>query len=222
MPIRRGEQFLESLRDGRQVWLRGEKVDDVTTHPALAGCARSIAEVYDLQHDPAYQDLLTMESPTTGQLVGLGFLLPRSSEDLIRRRRMIEFLERRCGGVAGRLPEFLATLLVGLYDVREIVGQENPAYSGNIAKYFEYCRENDLSLTVSFGDPQKDQSRSSTDFEYLKVVERRPEGIVISGCKPVATLAPYANEFLGLAARPGYGMEEVIYFGIPINTKLFM
>ncbi len=70
MPIRRGEQFLESLRDGRQVWLRGEKVDDVTTHPALAGCARSIAEVYDLQHDPAYQDLLTMESPTTGQLVG--------------------------------------------------------------------------------------------------------------------------------------------------------
>ncbi len=122
MPIRRGEQYLESLRDGRQVWLRGEKVDDVTTHPALAGCARSIAEVYDLQHDPAYQDLLTMESPTTGQLVGLGFLLPRSSEDLIRRRRMIEFLERRCGGVAGRLPEFLATLLVGLYDVREIVG----------------------------------------------------------------------------------------------------
>jgi len=161
MPIRRGEQFLESLKDGRQVWLRGEKVDDVTTHPALAGCARSIAEVYDLQHDPAYQDLLTMESPTTGQLVGLGFLLPRSSEDLIRRRRMIEFLERRCGGVAGRLPEFLATLLVGLYDVREIVGQENPAYSSNIAKYFEYCRENDLSLTVSFGDPQKDQSRPS-------------------------------------------------------------
>ena len=133
MAIRRGDQYLQSLRDGRQVWVRGEKVDDVTTHPALAGCARSLAELYDLQHDPTYQDLLTMRSPTTGQIVSLGYILPRSSEDLIRRRRMIEFLERRCGGVAGRLPEYMASILVGLYDIREILGQEDPAYASNIA-----------------------------------------------------------------------------------------
>ena len=53
MPIRRGEEYLESLRDGRCVWLMGQRVEDVTTHPALAGCARSVAAVYDLQHDPA-------------------------------------------------------------------------------------------------------------------------------------------------------------------------
>ena len=219
MPIRRGDQFLQSLRDGRQVWVRGEKVDDVTTHPALAGFARSLAEVYDLQHDPAHKNLLTMESPTTGQLVSLGYLLPRSSEDLIRRRHMIEFLERRCGGVAGRLPEYMAIMLVGLYDLREILGQEDPAFASNIAQYFEYCRENDLCLTHAFADPQRDQSRPSTDFEFLKVVDRRPDGIVIRGCKPTATLAPYANEFLGLAARPGQGVEEVIYFATPINAK---
>ena len=60
MAIRCGEEYLESLRDGRSLWLMGEKVEDVTTHPALAGCARSVAAVYDLQHDPAYHDLLTI------------------------------------------------------------------------------------------------------------------------------------------------------------------
>ena len=67
MPVRRGEEYLESLRDGRRLWLMGERVEDVTTHPALAGCARSVAAVYDLQHDAAHRDLLTITSPSTGE-----------------------------------------------------------------------------------------------------------------------------------------------------------
>jgi len=221
MPIRRGEQFLESLRDGRQVWLRGEKVDDVTTHPALAGFAKSLAEIYDLQHDPAHQEQLTMKSPSTGEVVSLGYLLPRSTEDLIRVRHMTEFLQRRCGGVAARLPHYMATMLVALYDLREILGQEDPAFASNIVQFFEYCRENDLCLTVAFGDPQRPQNRPSTDFEFLKVVERRPDGIIIKGCKPVATLAPYANEFLGLAARPGQrsGMRWMPPFFLTMSSS---
>src|SRR5215831_12609906 len=113
MPIRRGEEYLESLRDGRRVWLMGQRVEDVTTHPALAGCARSVAAVYDLQHDPTYHDLLTMPSPTTGQPVSLAYLLPRSVDDLARQRRMYECLVRRAGGVAARLPQHLATVVLG-------------------------------------------------------------------------------------------------------------
>src|SRR5213080_3565406 len=80
MPIRRGEEYLESLRDGRRLWVMGQRVEDVTTHAALAGCARSVAAVYDLQHDPAHQDLLTMPSPSTGQPVSLSYLLARIGE----------------------------------------------------------------------------------------------------------------------------------------------
>ena len=94
MPIRRGEEFLESLRDGRRVWLRGELVKDITAHPSLRGCARSVAAVYDLQHVAAYQDLLTMPSPVTGQPVSLAYLLPHSVADLTRQRKMYEFLDR--------------------------------------------------------------------------------------------------------------------------------
>ena len=122
MAIRRGDEYLESLRDGRCVWLMGQRVEDVTTHPALAGCAHSVAAVYDLQHDPAHQELLTMPSPTTGQPVSLSYLLPQSVDDLARQRRMYEFLVRRAGGVAARLPQHLATVVLGLYDVRDLLG----------------------------------------------------------------------------------------------------
>ncbi len=67
MAVRTGAEFLESLRDSREVWLGGEWVADVTAHPSLAGCAQSLADVYDLQHHPAHRDVLTMGSPETGE-----------------------------------------------------------------------------------------------------------------------------------------------------------
>ena len=153
MPIRRGEEYLESLRDGRRVWLHGELVEDVTAHPSLKGCARSVAAVYDLQHVPAHRDLLTMPSPVTAQPVSLAYLLPRSVEDLTRQRKMYEFLVRRAGGVAARLPQHLATVVLGLHDVRDVLGKENPAFAANVIRYFEYCRENDLAIATIFNDP---------------------------------------------------------------------
>lgn len=222
MPIRRGQDFLESLRDGRRIWLRGERIEDVTTHPALAGCARSLAEMYDLQHHPAYRDLLTGVSPTTGERVSTGYLLPRSREDLVHLRQMIEFLSRRCGGVVGRLPAQFASFLVGVYDMRELLGQEEPAYAEHIAAWFEHCRENDLIVTHAFADPSRDHSRPATDHEILRLVEQRPDGIVVRGAKAAATLAPFCDEVLALShLSPGInqGFEQFLYFAVPLNTK---
>jgi 4-hydroxyphenylacetate 3-monooxygenase len=220
MPIRGGEEFLASLRDGREVWLDGEQVDDVTTHPGLAGCARALAEVFDLQRDPACQDLLTIESPTSGERVSRGYTLPRSVEDLVRRREMIEYLMRRSGGTTGRLPEYMASIVVGLYDVRATLAESDPAFAENAAEYLEYCREQDLCLTHGFADPPHDQNLPRTAFENLRVVEERADGVVIRGVKSVATLAPYANEYLGLAPnRPGLAAAEIVYFAVPLTTE---
>jgi 4-hydroxyphenylacetate 3-monooxygenase len=220
MPIRRGEQFLESLRDGRRVWLQGESVEDVTAHPRLRGCARSVAAVYDLQHVPAYHDLLTMPSPVTGQRVSLAYLMPRSVEDLTRQRKMYELLVRRSGGVAARLPQHLATVILGLHDVRDILGKENPAFAENVTRYFEYCRENDLAIATIFNDPFHHRSHPESQQEYLRVVERRPDGIVVSGAKGVGTQAPYANDILCLTQpRPNLQPEEVLYFAAPVNSR---
>jgi 4-hydroxyphenylacetate 3-monooxygenase len=219
MPIRRGEEYLESLRDGRRVWLQGERVD-VTAHPSLAGCARSVAGVFDLQHDPAHQELLTMASPTTGERVSLAYLLPHSVEDLSRQRKMYEFLVRRAGGVAARLPQHLATVILGLHDSRDIFGQENPDFAKNVTRYFEYCRENDLSIATIFNDPFHHRSHPESKQEFLRVVERRTDGIVVRGAKGVGTQAPYANEILCLTQpRPNLQPDEVVYFAVPVNAQ---
>jgi aromatic ring hydroxylase len=220
MPIRRGEQYLESLRDGRRVWLQGELVEDVTAHPGLAGCARSVAGVFDLQHDPAHRELLTMASPATGERVSLAYLLPESVEDLKRQRKMYEFLVRRAGGVAARLPQHLATVVLGLHDSRDSFGQENPAFAANVTRYFEYCRENDLAIATIFNDPFHHRSHPESKQEYLRVVERQSDGIVVRGAKGVGTQAPYANEILCLTQpRPNLQPDEVLYFAVPVNAK---
>ena len=153
MPIRRGEEYLESLRDGRRLWIMGQRVEDVTTHPALAGCARSVAEVYDLQHDGEHHDLLTFPSPATGKPVSRAYQLPHSVADLAGQRRAYEYLVRRAGGVAARLPQHLATVVLGLYDIRDLLGKEDPAFAEHVTRYFEYCRENDQSIATVFSNP---------------------------------------------------------------------
>jgi 4-hydroxyphenylacetate 3-monooxygenase len=219
MPIRRGKEYLESLRDGRRVWLLGQKVEDVTTHPALAGCAHSVAAVYDLQHDPAHQELLTMPSPTTGERVSLAYLLPRSVDELARQRRMYEYLVRRAGGVAARLPQHLATVVIGLYDVRDLLGQVDPAFATHVTRFVEYCREHDVSIATIFSDPLRHRSHPTTAQEHLRVVERRPDGLIVRGARGVGTQAPYANELLCLTSpRPDLKAEEVVFFATPVNA----
>ncbi len=216
--LRTGAEYLESLRDGREVWLGGERVD-VTTHPLLAPGAHAIAEVYDLQNDPNHRDLLTMTSPDTGDPVSAAWRLPRSTEDLVRRRAMIELLMRRTGGTMGRLPEYMAAILMGLHNARDLLASENPMYAERVATYFAHCREQDLCLSHGFTDPPRDRNRPASDMEYLHVVERNSDGIVIRGAKAVATIAPYANEYVGLTAqRPDLKPEEVLYFAVPIAT----
>jgi aromatic ring hydroxylase len=219
MAIRTGEEYLQSLRDGRRLWLMGQPVEDVTTHPALAGCARSVAAVYDLQHDAAYHELLTFPSPDTGKPVSRAYLLPQSVDDLALQRRMYECLVRRAGGVAARLPQHLATVVLGLYDIRELLGRENPAFAEHVSRYFEYCRENDQSIATVFSDPLHHRSHPVAKQEPLRVTERRGDGIVVRGAKGVGTQAPYANELFCMAPpRPDLSPEESVYFAAPVNA----
>src|SRR5258707_14829043 len=98
MGIRTGTQLLQSLRDDRRLFIDGERVEDVTTDPRFAGAAQSLAELYDMQHDPALIDRMTFPSPTSGERVGLSFIEPRSVDDLIRRRERVKMcIGATCG-----------------------------------------------------------------------------------------------------------------------------
>src|SRR5881392_2873890 len=90
MPIRTGKEFLEALKDDRQVFMDGARIGDIAGDPRTAGAAQTLAELYDMQHDPALAAQMRFPSPSTGAPVGLSFVEPRTVDDLIRRRGMIK------------------------------------------------------------------------------------------------------------------------------------
>ena len=96
---------------------------------------------------------------------------------------MYEFLVRRAGGVAARLPQHLATVVIGLYDVRDLLGEADPASAAHVARYVEDCREQDVSIATIFTDPLHHRNHPTTDQEHLQVVEQRRDGLIVRGAR---------------------------------------
>src|SRR4051812_50211311 len=108
-----------------------------------------------------------MPSPDTGEPVSVAYLLPRSTDDLVRKREMIAFLARRTGGAVGRLPEYIANIVMGLYDVREVLAEEDPAFAGNAPPFFPPCPGPTPSASLGFADPHPDRRRPPGDVGDL-------------------------------------------------------
>lgn len=107
MTVRTGEAYVKGLQDDREVWYDGRRVDDVTTFPPLAASVRSIARLYDMQHEAAHRDVLTVECPEWGGVIGRSFQVPRTQADLVRKREAyIRWAEATCG-MMGRSPDFM-------------------------------------------------------------------------------------------------------------------
>src|SRR3954449_9912446 len=110
-----GEEYLESLRDGREIWIYGERVKDVTTHPAFRNTARMIARLYDALHDPARQGVLTTETDTgSGGFTHRFFRPPRNVEEMVGCRDAIATWARLTYGWIGRSPDYKAAFLATL------------------------------------------------------------------------------------------------------------
>ena len=100
-----GRRYIESLRDGREVWVAGERVKDVTTHPIFAGICREMARIYDMQHAPETMNQMTFVNEN-GVRVSYSYLEPKSYDDLLLRRRNAEIWAQESFGMMGRYPDF--------------------------------------------------------------------------------------------------------------------
>src|SRR5262249_55286718 len=108
MPARAGRQYLNGLREQeREGWLEGGRGKDPAAHRGFRGGAQAIASLYDMQCDPKWRDAMTYVSPTTGDRVGLSFIIPRTREDLEKRRVMMLNWARTTCGMMGRSPDFM-------------------------------------------------------------------------------------------------------------------
>ena len=155
----------------REVWIDGERVKDVTTHPALKNGVKSVAALYDMQHDPMLQEEMTFASPSTGDPVGLSYLVPRTMEDLERRRRMMTRWAWASCGMMGRSPDFLNTIFSSWAGASGYFAQDRPEFEKNVLNYHEFLRENDVALTHALVNLQRRRTSNPTDT--LRRGERR-------------------------------------------------
>jgi 4-hydroxyphenylacetate 3-monooxygenase len=225
MPIRTGKEFLAGLHDNRQIFMDGERVADVTRDKRLAGAAQSLAELFDMQHDPALHDKMTFASPSSASPVGLSFIEPRSVDDLIRRRGMVKIWMDATCGMFGRSPDFLNVMLTGLAAAAPEFGKQDKRFTANIRNYHVCARERDLCMTHTLLNPQVDRSRpverQAKDLA-AKIVKETDAGIVIKGARMVSTLCAYADDILVMPSTFLATNEEAapyaFGFSIPVAT----
>lgn len=222
--VKTGADHLASLRDGRQVYIDGELVEDVTTHPAFRNAVKTACDLYDFQAAPENIDLLTFESPTSGNRVNRCWQMPANYEEMVARREAMVAWQRTHAGFMGRSPDHLASALVGQVMGIDIFQKYDAERAQAFQNYFAYARDNDLYLTYVIINPQANRSKAwgEQDDEYLVagVVDEDAEGITVRGAKMLGTSSIMANEVFVANLQPLKPGEEryALSFAIPLNT----
>lgn len=221
-----GKDYINRLNQlNNEIWYDGEKIEGLLSeHPAFKGLIKSKAALYDLQHDPKMQDEMTFISPVSGELIGLSYLQPKTKEDLIRRRKMTEHWAKYSGGIMGRSPDYLNTVLMSFASSVSFLKNKDNCFPNNLQAFYELARENDLSLTHTFISPQVNRSHiyiENTDEPIAaKVIDKNEEGIIIKGARLLATQGGLTDEVLVFSVGKFlFNEDEAFAFSIPSNTK---
>jgi 4-hydroxyphenylacetate 3-monooxygenase len=182
---------LRSLNDGREVYVDGERVKDVTQHPAFAASTRSAARLFDTAASPELRQRMTYVSPTTGNPVLRAYQIPRSHADLRDKRLASETWSEGTFGMIGRTPDHVAGFFAGYAAAPEVFAAGGAHYAENVVKFYEHLRENHLWATYAIVPPQIDRSKPGhkqvDPTLYAGVVKERDDGIIISGAQQLAT-----------------------------------
>ena len=227
MPAKTGAQYISRLSEmSTEVWIRGERIEDVTTHPALRNGVRSVADLYDMQLDPGLQEEMTYASPTDGEPVGLSFLIPRTVEDLERRRAMMTRWAWSSCGMMARTPDFLNVAITAWAGGAEYFGQNRPEFKKNVLDYYELIRENDITLTHTLVNLQKSRIPGMADNldeqVALTVMRETDAGIIVKGSRMLATLGPITDEIAVYPTRSHLlgdnAWRQAFSFSIPCDT----
>jgi 4-hydroxyphenylacetate 3-monooxygenase len=228
MPARTGQQYVDGLREQeREIWLNGERVRDVTTHPGLQGGVRAIARLYDMQHDAKLKKVMTYKSPSSGDRVGRSFSNPRNKDELETRSQMMLNWARASCGMMGRSPDFMNVTFAAWGAAADFFGEKKPEFGDNMRKYVEFIRENDIVLTHSLINLQR--SRNVTGMfkleggTALEVIRETSAGIVVRGARILATLGPLSDELAVYSPRLARHSDDhspfAMSFSIPCGAK---
>lgn len=194
--IRSGKEYLEGLRDSRDVWLRGEKVADVTTHPGLANGCRTLAGFFDKQFEPEFQDKVTYTE--NGNHYSMSMLVPKSADDIKKRGASYYEWAKWSNGMFGRTPDYKNASVMAFAHAPDFLEQGRPEFAQNMKKFYEHVRDNDQVLTHTLVNPTFNHKQAAegkySDKVALQLVKETDAGIVVNGARLLATLGPNADE----------------------------
>ena len=223
--MKTGAQHLESLRDGRNVYIYGELVQDVTTHPAFRNSVASAAHLYDFQSCPENVERMTFPIADSGTRVSRAWQLPTSYAELVARREALVAWAETHFGFMGRSPDHVASCISGMFMGIEQFEAFDAERAAALRDYFHYARENDLFLTYAIINPQADRSKAassqSDEFLAVRLCGQDAHGITVKGAKMLATSAIMANEVFVTSIQPLAPGDEpyALSFVVPMNAK---
>ena len=224
MALITAEQYKESLNDGREVYYKGEKIENVATHPDLGVPVDLMAIDYVMAEDPKYRDLAVMESPETGELISRYYYKPRNAEDLLKAHELIVKATELGDGYIPLAHDIGADALNAINITANMMGNQD--YIDRIDNYRKELQEKDLAtcagVTCVKGDRMlrpSDPGQANPDF-YVRVVDKNNKGIVVRGAKIHITGAAYCNDIFVIPCRAMSEADKdyAVAFAIPANT----
>lgn len=216
-----GEQYKESLRDGRRVIdSNGNVIQDVVTHPATRRGVENLAKIYDAQFDPATRDITTFINPEDGKRYSTGWLVPKTKEDLKRRREMLRLSTYSTLGVFGRPNDYGSMMAMGFLSIIDKIEKENPEYAENVRRFIDFSQKHNVMSADLIPDVQTDKNLPSIEKKgVLRVVEERSDGIVVSGAKPCGSVGVQGHfATVSTATSPNLDPDAALWCAVPINS----
>ena len=229
MSLMTGEEYIESIRKRKmQVYLFGKKVEDPVDDPILRPSLNSVRMTYDLAQMPEYEDLMTAVSPYTGRRVNRFTHIHQSAGDLVKKVKMQRLLGQKTAACFQRcvgMDAFNAVFSTTYETDRKYATH----YHENFKQFMIYCQDNDLTVDGAMTDPKGDRSKAPHEQAdpdlFLRVVERRPDGIVVRGAKAHQTGALNSHEII-IMPTISMGPDDKDYavsFAVPMDTPgIFM
>lgn len=226
MGLRSPDSFLESLRDGREVYINGRRVPDVTAEPVLRAPLQTGLIDFSIAEDPAHRDLATyLEAALDGERCSRFYQIPRSGDDLMARRNLIELEAEKAHGVAPFMKEVGTDGMNALEIVtRKIDEKHGTEYYERQKAYRVHCQKNDLAVALAMSDAKGDRrvaphAQADPD-SYVRIVERRADGIVVRGAKLHITNSPLVNEIIAMPTKnmKPEDADYAVAFATPVNA----
>lgn len=216
-----GKQYMDSLRDGRRVIdANGNEVEDIVEHPALKNSIQHLANFYDSQFDPETRDKSTYVADD-GKRYSLAWKIPRTIDDLKKRRELLRLSTYHTLGVFGRPTDYGSMKSMGYLLIVDRIRKKSPELADNIERFINFSKEHNLMSTDLVPDVQSDRTIPANERPgRLRIVEERSDGIVLYGAKPVGSAA-IQSHFVTISTglSPDLGPKEALWIAVPVNAE---